>query len=514
MAFETQLQPGAASPRGPIGRAAAIVFRGSWLSLVGLAVVVTITQVLQGLNADTSWLLTVADNWRGGGRAYVDILEGNPPAAILCLMPAQAIADLFGIRAETVLIALTSLAAVVAIELSLALGIQSGHRQHPAAYRLISGFALLVLPVSIFAGREHLAVITLWPMWRATMIRADRLKPRLALIGLAGLGAAFALALKPQFAFLIVFPAIGLAVLRRTARSFVLPEYGIAISVAALYALGVDLVIPTYPLTMVPLFADYYLPVREPLAVLLRVPVMLWLIVALAGLLVIARGRLRDPPLLLPLLAGLGGFLAVVQQAKGFSYHYYPIAAALFPALAGHAMVIANARLTGTSALERLKVVAGFLAVAAGLVGATLGFYAPVRPFHSLVPPISARFDRPKVLSISRHIWIGHPLVRDANGIWVGSVSHQWITSGALYRLGLGGESADARLGLSAAIEADKARTARDIVTKRPDVILVERDEAVIPAWFASEDELRRFLTGYARLGSLYETVEVWARKR
>ncbi|MFX8848637.1 hypothetical protein ABTM68_20385, partial [Acinetobacter baumannii] len=82
--------------------------------------------------------------------------------------------------------------------------------------------------------------------------------------------------------------------------------------------------------------------------------------------------RLREPPLLLPLLAGLGGFIAVLQQAKGFSYHYYPIVAAFAPAFAGHAMVIANRRLTKTPTIERLQVVAGFLAITAGLVGATL----------------------------------------------------------------------------------------------------------------------------------------------
>lgn len=514
MAFETQLQPGATSPRGAIGSAVAMVSRGSWASLVCLAVVVTIMQVLQGLNADTSWLLTVAANWCGGGRPYLDILEFNPPAAVLSLMPALAIADLVGIRPETVVISLTSLAALVSIELSLALGAQSGHRQHPAAYRVISGFALFVMPVSIFAEREHLAVIALWPIWRAMQIRADRLTPRWSLILVAGLGATFAVALKPQFALMILLPAIGIGVLRRNARHVFQPEYGIAVGLVALYGLGVYLLIPAYTQTMLPLVSDYYLAVREPVAVLLRAPAMLWMVVALIGLAVIARGRLREPPLVLPLLAGLGGFIAVLQQAKGFSYHYYPIVAALFPALAGHAMVIANRRLTKTPTLERVPVVAGFLAVAAGLVGATLSFYAPVRPFYALVEPIAARYDHPKILAISRHIWVGHPLARDVNGIWVGSVSHQWITPGALYRLGLGGESPEMRLQRSAAIEADKARTAKDIATKKPDVILLERDEAVIPAWFASEDELRRFLTGYARLGSLYETVEVWARKR
>ncbi len=359
-----------------------------------------------------------------------------------------------------------------------------------------------------------MAVIALWPIWRAMQIRADRLTPRWSLILVAGLGATFAVALKPQFALMILLPAIGIGVLRRHARHVFQPEYGIAVGLVALYGLGVYLLIPAYTQTMLPLVSDYYLAVREPVAVLLRAPAMLWMVVALIGLAVIARGRLREPPLVLPLLAALGGFIAVLQQAKGFSYHYYPIVAALFPALAGHAMVIANRRLTKTPTLERVPVVAGFLAVAAGLVGATLSFYAPVRPFYALVEPIAARYDHPKILAISRHIWVGHPLARDVNGIWVGSVSHQWITPGALYRLGLGGESPEMRLQRSAAIEADKARTAKDIATKKPDVILLERDEAVIPAWFASEDELRRFLTGYARLGSLYETVEVWARKR
>lgn len=514
MAFETQLRPVVRSPRGAVGGAVAMLSQGGWASLLVLAVIVTVMQLLQGLNADTSWLLTVAANWLGGGRPYVDLLDPNPPAAIVSLMPAQVIAEVTGIRPETAVIVATSLAALLAIELSLVFGRQSDHTQHPAAYRLISGFALLVLPVSIFAEREHLAVIALWPMWRAMTIRADRLTPRWPLIIVAGLGAAFAMALKPQFALMIFFPAIGLAVLRRRALSLVVPEYCLAGCLLALYGLGVYLLVPAYAGSMLPLVADYYLAIREPIIVLLGAQAMPWMFLAIGGLIVVARWRLREPPLLLPLLAGLGGLLAVLQQAKGFSYHYYPVVAVLLPALAGHAMVIANARLTRTPGIERMQVVAGFLAIAAGLVGATLGFYAPARPLFSLVSPITARFDHAKILSISPHIWVGHPLARDVNGVWVGSVSHQWITLGALYRLGLGLEGAATRLALNAAIDADKARTAQDIATQKPDVILLERDDAIMPAWFASEPELRRFLVGYARVGSIYETVEVWMKQR
>jgi hypothetical protein len=45
------------------------------------------------INGDTSWLITVVERLRAGQRAYVDVMETNPPMAFLIYWPAVALAS-------------------------------------------------------------------------------------------------------------------------------------------------------------------------------------------------------------------------------------------------------------------------------------------------------------------------------------------------------------------------------------------------------------------------------------
>ena len=57
---------------------------------------------LLAANTDVSWLLTVAERVLDGQRLYVDVIETNPPMAVLIYMPGVVIARALGLPAELV----------------------------------------------------------------------------------------------------------------------------------------------------------------------------------------------------------------------------------------------------------------------------------------------------------------------------------------------------------------------------------------------------------------------------
>ena len=79
-----------------------------------LCATAALQQSLGHHNADNSWLISVAEQWLGGAKPYVDVLETNPPGAFLIYAPAAALAGLLGLRSELVVSALIFGAAHIA----------------------------------------------------------------------------------------------------------------------------------------------------------------------------------------------------------------------------------------------------------------------------------------------------------------------------------------------------------------------------------------------------------------
>jgi len=514
MAFETQLEAAATSARSENSAVLATSNRDGLRALIGLAGVVAVFQIVQGLNADTSWLLTVGDRWLGGARLYRDILETNPPMSVLMFMPGLLLARISGIAAEPIIIVGIAALALGSIEWTVRTFVAGNACASPARTRLVLGFACLILPMSTFAEREHVAVIVLLPIWAVMVIRTER-QPigRWAML-VAGLGAGFAMCIKPQFAAAILLPALVVARANRRFAALFQIEYCIAGAVVLIYAAVVLMVFPAYISDMLPRVVDLYRPVREPIEVILSAQVMPWIGLSLAGLWLMAGSDVRQSRFAIPLLAGLGFMLAVIEQSKGWAYHYYPVVAAITPALLDAGFAVANTRIADTTKGARLVIVAGFLAVAAGMMFATLSFLGVQRPMQSLVAPIARLAAHPKMIAISSHLWVGHPLVRDIGGTWVGSVPNELMTLGALYKLGKHPPDESERQRLEEAIARDRALLAADIARGKPDIVLVEHDDRVFPAWFGSDAELVTFLAGYSLSSVEMGVVDIWVRNR
>src|SRR3982074_742810 len=73
-----------------------------WISIAILFAAAIVLRHVLAANTDVSWLLTVGERILDGQRLYVDVIETNPPMAVLVYLPAIIIARAVGRRAEAV----------------------------------------------------------------------------------------------------------------------------------------------------------------------------------------------------------------------------------------------------------------------------------------------------------------------------------------------------------------------------------------------------------------------------
>jgi len=157
-----------AGPVPSYGRAAKRVWRTSHLPWLGVAVLFAAAMAMRHVvaaNTDVSWLLIAGERWLDGQRLYSDIVETNPPMAVLIYVPGILIARALGMPAEIVLdglmfAAIAASLAITARILGNSAALAPGQRW-PLA--LLAVMVLTILPVQVFGQREHIAIIALLP---------------------------------------------------------------------------------------------------------------------------------------------------------------------------------------------------------------------------------------------------------------------------------------------------------------------------------------------------------------
>ena len=153
----------AASPARP-----AVLIVGGALLLAALLQSFVFT-----IDCDVSWMFTVGDAVLAGKRLYVDIIEVNPPASPWLYLPMVALAHLAGLRIEAVAGACTLAAATGSIAATLALANRLKRAPGPLLFPAALAFAALVLPATLFAQREHFALLLALPALTALALVAD-----------------------------------------------------------------------------------------------------------------------------------------------------------------------------------------------------------------------------------------------------------------------------------------------------------------------------------------------------
>ena len=380
-------------------------------------------------NTDVSWLITVSEKVLAGKILYKDVLETNPPGAVLLYLPATFLGNSAGLRPEDLVSLQTYLAGLLSLGLSYRIlpnqigGLSNFHRP----FLLLGAFNLFVLPMDAFAQREHFATMMALPMVSAFVRFAETgTWPGFWLRSASVLLAAMMLTLKPYFALPGLFVVLHAMARARSWRplwdSGMLAAglLGAVLTVISLWAF------PHYVSDMLPILRDVYVPTRSDLmALLLGEYVLMATILTLAICFLLVAAKHPPPGVAVILLVSASFLLGYFIQGKGFPYHAYP---ALVYAFMIYGLLIWRRLIDAVADAGQLSIIGGATYPATSLVIVGLAVYGmtPNRP-----PMVDISWAKelksPSVMMLSKEPQVSFPLVRMIRANWVDSANGQWM---------------------------------------------------------------------------------------
>ena len=480
------------------------------LALIGVVFVIAILmrQVVP-LNTDVSWLLVVGERMLDGQHLYRDIVEINPPMAAFAYLPGVALARALGvdprhvIDAQLLLLAAASLLAVSRIvRLSPALA-----RMNWGPYAVWAVAVLTILPMNVFAQREHVATLTFLPALAVYALRSNREPLPLWAIVIAGLGAGITLAFKPFF----VFPA-GLCIVFATIRArswrvLFSPENIIAASVVCIVSLSTYVFYSEYFTITYPLVRDTYLSWSMPATVIFLNDATLVFAIAMVSVLLVRQKVAPDPLLLVTVLAAIGFAISFFLQRRGWAYHSYPMVAVAMLAMGYALMGVSHA-----PSRSRRFDIAAMVVLAVTFVVGVLWFNVTVYvgPIKQAVAGLK---PHPRILVLSGEAAIGHPLVRDIHGVWVSRQENLWIRE--FVRLTREKTSVDAAADakLNDYLALERKWLIEDFRKLPPDIVLIDNLRDDWGAWARADAEVSLLLKPYSLVRSV-DGIDVLLRKQ
>jgi hypothetical protein len=469
--------------------------RDIWLSLVLVIIVAALTRHVVVANTDVSVLLTLGEKVLDGQRPYVDFIEVNPPASIYLYLPGVMIARAIGLSPELV----TNCLVFVAICASLWI---SGRTLHAAGLlegrsnaKLLALVAVIlaILPAQAFGEREHIAVIFFLPALAVMAVRARGGSLGFWPVLCAGLGAGIMMVIKPHFVLGFV-PALVVAAYPARSRAVLLaPENWIAFAVVAAYGAIVCIAFPQFLTDTVPLARALYIPLRPIPGLMIESPAFPIWALTLVAIALLRRGRPSNCVYRI-LLAGSVGFAgAFLVQGKGWPYHAYPMLA-----LALFALALALAELQA-EAPKRIELSGWALAV--GFIAAmTFCWMNFATTLASLVVPIRQIKAHPTMLAMTHDPSIGHPLVREVGGTWVGRVPALWITAAAMWRQSREKLTPEESARIERYVALDRSLLVDALRRAKPDLIVIQKVPAYWEAWARADHEIADLLKPYSEV--------------
>lgn len=476
--------------------------RARWPVATGGCAIVAVAAAIQargGVNLDVAWFMTFAERTLQGARAYVDVTDPNPPAAILIYLPAMIAAAWSGVGAEALVVAQTLGAAVIACVASTAL--ERGATRDRAL--IASLVALTIVPAAMFAEREHYAALLAAPVCAVMMTLADgRSVGAIARLA-AGVAAGAVVAFKPHFATALLVPALVATLQRRSLRWIGWPELlGFAATLAA-YAATIAIFYPAYLSDALPDALAVYAAARAPFASALEMPTTWYMIAAsLVAATLAARCTLSA-------VARGAGWASVGFAIAYFTQQRYQInhaSSAIELAAIPMIEVLLAGRIASLFASTIVMLVAA-LAPAFTLIQADLAqsMGAPdvVAVARKLMPPEG------RLAAISDSMELTFPAARRIGGVWVNRHNSMWRYNTAKWILDNRNPDAAETARLNAVIASDRADLAEDISRGMPDVVMIESREVRLRE--TADARIAAALAPY-RLTATVDGVELWTR--
>ena len=477
------------------------------LLLTGLVFLVAILlRQAVPLNTDVSWLLVVCERMLDGQHLYRDIIEINPPMAAFAYLPGVALARVLGvdprhvIDAQLLLLAAASLFAVSRI-LSLSPSLSQLNRGPLVIW---AAAVVTVLPMHVFAQREHIAMLTFLPALAVYAMRSNREPLPVWAILIAGVGAGITLAFKPFFTVPAALCILFAAIRARSWLTLFAPENIIAAVLVITVSTSTYIFYPEYFTVTYPLVRDTYLSWSMPASVIFLNDATLVFAIAMVSVLLARQKHPYDSLLLVAALASVGFAVSFFLQRRGWAYHSYPMVAVALLAM-GYALTgAAGSRSRRGEAVSALVLAVTFVV---GMQWFYAGVYVgPVRQ------AVEGLMPHPRILVLSGEASIGHPLVRDINGVWVSRQENLWIRE--FVRLTrertVVDAATDAKLNDYLALE--RKWLIEDFKKLPPDLVLVDNLRDDWGAWARADAEVSQLLESYTRVRSV-EGIDILRRK-
>ncbi len=450
------------------------------------------------INGDTSWLIHVVERMMAGGRAYVDVVETNPPMAFLIYWPAVAVARVIGLSPELAVMLQTGFVALVSLSLVLWIA-RRLFGMMPLGLAVL-GAALVVAslfaPTRSFTQREHLAMMLLLPTVLSLAARSASQTPGPGLAVLCGVLAGLGASIKPHFVLVVALPALAAALARRDWRILFAPETLVAAALVIAYAAVWLLAFRDFFDT--PLFlinSTYRLYSYRWTDYLTDPPALVFLFATAVALILAALLRSLAPVLTIA-AAVLAFAIAFVEQGKGFAYHLYPVAATGL-------LLVAFAIALGTPERDgRLPRVPGAaLVLAASIATFMSGLYSAQYPdSEGLKRALQAEKPNPSLIIVSFDIAVNFPLTRNLGARWASRLQSIWISNSAGHAMARD-LSAAQRAAAERAVSIERGWLAEDIAANRPDILVFDR-RAVLDHMRRGEEFRRIFDGAYAEAGT------------
>jgi len=466
-----------------------------WLPMIAIIVVAVALRKFLLANVDVSWFITIAEKWLDGQRLYVDIVDVNPPVSMFLYVVPALLARLSGLPAEFTVDALVLLSAGLSVWLAARILLDTKLLAPGQAWPVaaLAAIALMIIPAQSFAEREHIALIAFLPALAVSAVRAKGGTPNWPMVIVAGLAAGITVIIKPQFATAQLCMVVASALCVRSWRVVFAVENWIAVGMLAAYAILILMAYPRFFTDELPPVIAGYIPIKEEFfSFIMHAALPLWAAILL--LIRQSKGRaMFAPPFCVLLAASVGFCISYVVQQKGWPYQSYPMLALALLALA---LAFVDRDPADSQSGQSSRFVAG---LTAALMAAVTFFWLNIAVDRTAVAAAIREINpHPTMLALSADISIGHPIVRQAGGIWVGRACALWLTLGVETRRSTETLDPQTDARLKAYEESDRSMLTEDIASHRPDVILVQIMKDIDwLAWARSDPALAEQLQSY-----------------
>jgi hypothetical protein len=434
------------------------------------------------LNHDTSWYLVATRKWMNGAELYRDIIEVNPPLAFYLTRPGLWIADLVGVGARTGM--LLFLSGLICLSLFIVQSLLAEVAITPAQRRGMLAAAaagLLILPLGVFAQREHIMTVLALPYLIGKMLRPMGLRTSTARdVGLAVFAVA-GLCLKPHFLALPLFLTLLEMRRSRSMRPLIAADnLAIGLGVVAYLAL-IMLLHPAYVAQIIPMamlvYGAYGLPainvILNPALAAMLLALVLWHGAAVSGNTGMSGSVKAATHVLAAAVMAFG--LSYFVQFTGYRYQSLPIELA---SLLVVSWILASCH---SSVLRRpARAIA-----AAAVLWLTLGASMMTGHYRSdyldeMMAALPGDISGRGVMAFSGSVALTFPLVLETGAIWTSRYPALWLIPGAVTNLAAADcEASPQRCeALNDVLAYARDTVVEDFITHRPDLVLVDKRQA------------------------------------